>query len=205
MPWWRPDSWFPWQTYSLPLFVSFWIPNNILNNDLNNSLSTLTIFEILSVLAVSTGFRDSVLPLMNDRRLELICAVVRWLTDSEGKDLKIRKIKRVSPYSGRRPEIIKEQITKKGFMRRNHESLFYQSIVACLQNLVSIVSFALPIESIQLSGDPFPLLLPVLLTSFTSSISDLFFGHSCIFILFGGVWTSAVPSRKVELSDLFLP
>ena len=53
--------------------------NNILNNDLNNNLSTLTIFEILlSVLAVITGFfgMNVPLPLMNDRKAwMLICAV----------------------------------------------------------------------------------------------------------------------------------
>ena len=53
--------------------------NNILNNDLNNNLSTLTIFEILlSVLAVITGFfgMNVPLPLMNDRKAwVLICAV----------------------------------------------------------------------------------------------------------------------------------
>ena len=53
--------------------------NNILNNDLNNNLSTLTIFEILlSVLAVITGFFGMNVPLppMNDRKAwMLICAV----------------------------------------------------------------------------------------------------------------------------------
>ena len=53
--------------------------NNILNNDLNNNLSTLTIFEILlSVLAVITGFfgMNVPLPLMNDRKAwMLICGV----------------------------------------------------------------------------------------------------------------------------------
>ena len=53
--------------------------NNILNNDLNNNLSTLTIFEILlSVLAVITGFfgMNVPLPLMNDRKAwVLICGV----------------------------------------------------------------------------------------------------------------------------------
>ena len=53
--------------------------NNILNNDLTNHLSTLTIFEILlSVLAVITGFfgMNVPLPLMNDRKAwMLICGV----------------------------------------------------------------------------------------------------------------------------------
>ena len=53
--------------------------NNVLNNDLNNNLSTLTIFEILlSVLAVITGFfgMNVPLPFMNEQRAWImICAV----------------------------------------------------------------------------------------------------------------------------------
>jgi len=53
--------------------------NNVLNNDLNNNLSTLTIFEILlSVLAVITGFfgMNVPLPFMNEQRAWImICAI----------------------------------------------------------------------------------------------------------------------------------
>ena len=56
--------------------------NNVLNNDLNNNLSTLTIFEILlSVLAVITGFfgMNVPLPFMNEQRAWIMICIVSAL------------------------------------------------------------------------------------------------------------------------------
>ena len=59
--------------------------NNILNNDLNHNLSTLTIFEILlSVVAVITGFfgMNVPLPLMEEPKAwVMICAgsAILWI------------------------------------------------------------------------------------------------------------------------------
>ena len=56
--------------------------NNVLNNDLNNNLSTLTIFEILlSVLAVITGFFGMNVPLlcMNEQRAWIMICIVSAL------------------------------------------------------------------------------------------------------------------------------